>query len=203
MGRRYSSCPCVWRTVQFWRAYGANAAVMLPWNPFKHDVSWNAQGAQLPAWRKGRGLLGSPPVDKRSTWWGKWPQLRPLPSHSQPPPLRFQWILPPYDQETLHDCADERSGRSSGSHSVKARRKVSHCPNLTSSPDEFNFLFCFSEALGLVLSALYGKLLVVMGIAFPMSEVISTYIPPSFYDVRVSHLILIMLIIASAPALLL
>jgi len=42
----------------------------------------------------------------------------------------------------------------------------------------------FSDALGLVLSALYGKLLVVMGIAFPMSEVISTYIPPSFYDVR-------------------
>ncbi|CAG7645684.1 unnamed protein product [Allacma fusca] len=39
-----------------------------------------------------------------------------------------------------------------------------------------------NEALGLVLSALYGKLLVVMGIAFPMSEVISTYIPPAFYD---------------------
>lgn len=34
------------------------------------------------------------------------------------------------------------------------------------------------------LSALYGKLLVVMGIAFPMAEVISTYIPPSFYEVR-------------------
>lgn len=32
-------------------------------------------------------------------------------------------------------------------------------------------------------SALYGKLLVVMGIAFPMAEVISTYIPPSFYEV--------------------
>lgn len=33
------------------------------------------------------------------------------------------------------------------------------------------------------LSALYGKLLVVMGIAFPMAEVISTYVPPSFYEV--------------------
>ncbi|XP_055300665.1 proton channel OtopLc isoform X2 [Sitodiplosis mosellana] len=33
------------------------------------------------------------------------------------------------------------------------------------------------------LSALYGKLLVVMGIAFPMAEVISSYIPPSFYEV--------------------
>lgn len=32
------------------------------------------------------------------------------------------------------------------------------------------------------LSALYGKLLVVMGTAFPMAEVISTYIPPSFYE---------------------
>lgn len=36
------------------------------------------------------------------------------------------------------------------------------------------------------MSALYGKLLVVMGIAFPMSEVISTYIPPSFYDVSLT-----------------
>ncbi|ETN67515.1 otopetrin [Anopheles darlingi] len=40
------------------------------------------------------------------------------------------------------------------------------------------------EALATTLSALYGKLLVVMGIAFPMAEVISTYIPPSFYEVR-------------------
>ncbi|XP_062701021.1 proton channel OtopLc isoform X2 [Aedes albopictus] len=38
------------------------------------------------------------------------------------------------------------------------------------------------EALATTLSALYGKLLVVMGIAFPMAEVISTYIPPSFYE---------------------
>lgn len=42
---------------------------------------------------------------------------------------------------------------------------------------------CFRDALTSTLSALYGKLLVVMGIAFPMAEVISTYIPPSFYEV--------------------
>jgi hypothetical protein len=42
---------------------------------------------------------------------------------------------------------------------------------------------CFRDALTTTLSALYGKLLVVMGIAFPMAEVISTYIPPSFYEV--------------------
>jgi len=41
------------------------------------------------------------------------------------------------------------------------------------------------DALATTLSALYGKLLVVMGIAFPMAEVISTYIPPSFYEVSV------------------
>jgi len=46
----------------------------------------------------------------------------------------------------------------------------------------FNFRFCCSDALATTLSALYGKLLVVMGIAFPMAEVISTYIPPSFYE---------------------
>lgn len=40
------------------------------------------------------------------------------------------------------------------------------------------------------LSALYGKLLVVLGIAFPMAEVISTYIPPSFYEVHLQHFLL-------------
>ncbi|GLH14561.1 Proton channel OtopLc [Gryllus bimaculatus] len=39
-----------------------------------------------------------------------------------------------------------------------------------------------TDALTTTLSALYGKLLVVMGIAFPMAEVISTHIPPSFYE---------------------
>ncbi|XP_073963096.1 proton channel OtopLc-like isoform X2 [Choristoneura fumiferana] len=43
-------------------------------------------------------------------------------------------------------------------------------------------LISAGDALATTLSALYGKLLVVMGIAFPMAEVISTYIPPSFYE---------------------
>lgn len=45
-----------------------------------------------------------------------------------------------------------------------------------------NFRLLHSDALATTFSALYGKLLVVMGIAFPMAEVISTYIPPSFYE---------------------
>uniref|UniRef100_A0A1A9X582 Otopetrin n=1 Tax=Glossina brevipalpis TaxID=37001 RepID=A0A1A9X582_9MUSC len=44
------------------------------------------------------------------------------------------------------------------------------------------------DALATLFSALYGKLLVVMGIAFPMAEVISTYIPPSFYEVYYLYL---------------
>lgn len=51
---------------------------------------------------------------------------------------------------------------------------------------KFNSTFQFryrGDALATTFSALYGKLLVVMGIAFPMAEVISTYIPPSFYEV--------------------
>lgn len=51
---------------------------------------------------------------------------------------------------------------------------------------EFYFYLLFfvsGDALATTFSALYGKLLVVMGIAFPMAEVISTYIPPSFYEV--------------------
>lgn len=43
-------------------------------------------------------------------------------------------------------------------------------------------LIKFRDALATTLSALYGKLLVVMGTAFPMAEVISTYVPPSFYE---------------------
>ncbi|XP_063374811.1 proton channel OtopLc-like isoform X1 [Cydia amplana] len=43
-------------------------------------------------------------------------------------------------------------------------------------------LISAGDALATTLSALYGKLLVVMGVAFPMAEVISTYIPPSFYE---------------------
>lgn len=45
------------------------------------------------------------------------------------------------------------------------------------------FVPCRYQMFATTLSALYGKLLVVMGIAFPMSEVISTFIPPSFYEV--------------------
>lgn len=45
-----------------------------------------------------------------------------------------------------------------------------------------------NQMLATTLSALYGKLLVVMGIAFPMAEVISTYIPPSFYEVSVVYI---------------
>lgn len=48
-------------------------------------------------------------------------------------------------------------------------------------------VFYSGDALATLFSALYGKLLVVMGIAFPMAEVISTYIPPSFYEVNNSH----------------
>lgn len=75
-----------------------------------------------------------------------------------------------------------------------SRRKFTYlvpCARLISVP--------FSgDALATLFSALYGKLLVVMGVAFPMAEVISTYIPPSFYEVSKPHkspwLILLMLI---------
>lgn len=53
--------------------------------------------------------------------------------------------------------------------------------NLVISSDPL-YIKRFRDALATTLSALYGKLLVVMGTAFPMAEVISTYIPPSFYE---------------------
>lgn len=60
---------------------------------------------------------------------------------------------------------------------------LSLCPSLSfNSWHNDCFRLLHSDALASTFSALYGKLLVVMGIAFPMAEVISTYIPPSFYE---------------------
>ncbi|XP_074101203.1 proton channel OtopLc-like [Cotesia typhae] len=55
-------------------------------------------------------------------------------------------------------------------------------PTFIEVADDANNKHLGAYALATTLSALYGKLLVVMGIAFPMSEVISSYIPPSFYE---------------------
>ncbi|XP_014601563.1 PREDICTED: uncharacterized protein LOC106785521 isoform X2 [Polistes canadensis] len=55
-------------------------------------------------------------------------------------------------------------------------------PNFLEVTDDRKWKNLGCDALATTLSALYGKLLVVMGIAFPMAEVISTYIPPSFYE---------------------
>ncbi|XP_011145781.1 proton channel OtopLc isoform X1 [Harpegnathos saltator] len=55
-------------------------------------------------------------------------------------------------------------------------------PTFLEVTDERKWKNLGCDALATTLSALYGKLLVVMGIAFPMAEVISTYIPPSFYE---------------------
>ena len=49
----------------------------------------------------------------------------------------------------------------------------------------FIVLFFHSDSLIICLSALYGKLLVVMGMAFPMAEVISKDLPSSFYNVSI------------------
>ncbi|XP_031622847.1 proton channel OtopLc isoform X2 [Contarinia nasturtii] len=51
-------------------------------------------------------------------------------------------------------------------------------PAVYTRPPEIKAYQMFATTL----SALYGKLIVVMGIAFPMAEVISSYIPPSFYE---------------------
>ena len=42
---------------------------------------------------------------------------------------------------------------------------------------------CCSDSLVVIISALYCKLLVVIGLAFPLSEVIASNIPPFYYEV--------------------
>ena len=42
---------------------------------------------------------------------------------------------------------------------------------------------CFSDALQETVSALYCKVLVILGLAFPMSEVMSADVPSGFYQV--------------------
>ena len=50
-----------------------------------------------------------------------------------------------------------------------------------------NTVFAYSDSLIACVSALYGKLLVVMGMAFPVAEVISHNIPISFYNVSMMY----------------
>ncbi|XP_050362869.1 proton channel OtopLc-like isoform X1 [Nymphalis io] len=70
----------------------------------------------------------------------------------------------------------------SGSGSVQPPLPPSRHPTRTSASIQNMHVISAGDALATTLSALYGKLLVVMGVAFPMAEVISTYIPPSFYE---------------------
>lgn len=49
------------------------------------------------------------------------------------------------------------------------------------------FLFVCSDALGKALSALYAKLLVVLGLAFPVTEVIATGVPDGYYQVQTTY----------------
>nr|CAD7393884.1 unnamed protein product [Timema cristinae] len=44
--------------------------------------------------------------------------------------------------------------------------------------------FLSLHALSVILSALYGKLLIVLGLAFPLAQIMSAKVPPSFYEVR-------------------
>ncbi|XP_055371549.1 proton channel OtopLc isoform X2 [Condylostylus longicornis] len=67
-------------------------------------------------------------------------------------------------------------------------RKSSRAPSYYSTASHHHPEIKAGDALATTFSALYGKLLVVMGIAFPMAEVISTYIPPSFYEVYYLYL---------------
>lgn len=47
-----------------------------------------------------------------------------------------------------------------------------------------------SEALSKALSVLYAKLLVVLGLAFPVTEVIASGVPDSYYQVLHRHPVL-------------
>lgn len=46
-----------------------------------------------------------------------------------------------------------------------------------------NFVFDCSDALSKALSALYAKLLVVLGLAFPVTEVIANGVTDGYYQV--------------------
>ena len=50
-------------------------------------------------------------------------------------------------------------------------------------PMDRGFLVFFSNSFWFMASALYGKILVVMGLAFPLTEVISDYVPVYFFNV--------------------
>ena len=55
----------------------------------------------------------------------------------------------------------------------------------------FNFpLFFNSDALQAVVTALYSKILVILGLAFPMAEVISDNVPKGYYQLFYVYLFL-------------
>lgn len=49
--------------------------------------------------------------------------------------------------------------------------------------ENLTFALFYSEALSKALSALYAKLLVVLGLAFPVTEVIAKGVPDAYYQV--------------------
>lgn len=54
------------------------------------------------------------------------------------------------------------------------------------------------DSLVIILSALYAKLLIVLGICFPMAEVISRRIPPAVYEVGSPSLSFSLIVYASS-----
>ncbi|XP_063636227.1 proton channel OtopLc-like isoform X3 [Cydia splendana] len=112
----------------------------------------------------------------------------PLPPHSQPAPSCSSHRV---HMESPLKCSSPPSLSLGGSLSLQpvlypggsAHAPLPPARHTRPSPTiPHVHLISAGDALATTLSALYGKLLVVMGVAFPMAEVISTYIPPSFYE---------------------
>ena len=60
----------------------------------------------------------------------------------------------------------------------------------TSELCDFDFLVFFSDALQETVSALYCKVLIILGLAFPMAEVMSAKVPSGFYQLFYVYLYL-------------
>lgn len=54
----------------------------------------------------------------------------------------------------------------------------------------YKYFYFFSDALQATVSALYCKMLVILGLAFPMSEVMSAKVPRGFYQLFYVYLFL-------------
>lgn len=94
-------------------------------------------------------------------------------------------LLPSFHRSKLGGLEEEHVGAKSVE-AIESRRKNRRVGEYVFKCIIIKFIFynksIFSDALSTALSALYAKFIVIMGIALPVTEILSSRIPATFYQ---------------------